>query len=297
MRIVSRCAFLAALGALAFVPRVAFSQSGTQSDLLSEIVLDHNGPAAAPDVPLMPPAVSFPIPEGTAEVGLTFTLPGRVIDFREVGATGNGFISDRLIISPYQVFVQSDDNPGGLPRRTDAVLIPREALESFLPLSIVARSDGEHQNTVDQESDTLTITLGSYGPGTGKVDFFGTLVDPPVPEPPDVTEPDLTHVIHPIRFDIEEPLEETGGQPGIISDYVDIMSEIQVKFISSDEPGRYDTGMPVDGFVMENIETGGGVSYGLVYRSDAVPEPSTMVLGALGFAALLGIALRRGFRA
>jgi hypothetical protein len=291
MRVVLQfCVVPALLAGLALVPRMASAQAGLESDSLGEIVRDVNPlpPPLLGDVPLVPPAVSYSIGEGSAaEAAQVFAFPGREIDFQESPSPLATSISDRLSITPYQVSVQSDDNPNGLPRRTDAVLIPRSALERFLPFSIVARSDGNVPGAVAQESDHMTITLGFHGPGTGVTDFDGII---PEPLPEGAPEDFLTHTIAPLHFDVEEPLAETGGKEGVISDYVDVLTPIQVRFISSDNPAVFANLPPAHGFVVENALTGGGVAYSLAFRSDAVPEPASCVLLGSGllFVGLMG---------
>ena len=82
-----------------------------------------------------------------------------------------------------------------------------------------------------------------------------------------------------------EPGAVTGTQ-GIISDYVDV-SPFHVRFISTDEAAIIATLPLADGFVVENLELGGGVSIGLGFRSDTeVPEPKSLLLLGVGVAAL-----------
>ena len=283
------CVVPALLAGLALVPRTASAQAGVESDSLGEIVRDLNPqipPPLLPDVPLVPPVVSYSIPEVSPELPQTFNFPGREIDFREQSSIAV-ITSDRLSITPYQVSVQSDDETGGLPRRTNAVLIPRSALERFVPFSIVAHSDGDVPGAVPLESDHMTITLGFHGAGTGTTDFDGTIPEPTAEGAP---EDFLVHTIAPLHFDVEEPLAETGGKEGVISDYVDVLTPIRVRLISSDNPAIYANLPPAQGFVVENLQTGGGVTYALGFRSDAVPEPASCVLLGTGllFAVLTG---------
>ena len=291
MRVVLQfCVVPALLAGLALVPRMASAQAGLESDSLGEIVRDVNPlpPPLLGDVPLVPPAVSYSIGEGSAaETPQVFSFPGREIDFSELSSSGSLTTSDRLSITPYQVSVQSDDNPNGLPRRTDAVLIPRSAPERFAPFSVLAHSDGNVPGTVTQESDHMTITLGFHGPGTGIKEFDGTLFEP---SQEGLAEDFLTHTIAPVHFDVEEPLAESGGKERVISDYVDIVTPIQVRFISSDDPHVFANLPPAHGTVFENNLTGGGVTYSLGFRSDAVPEPASCVLLGTGLllAGLMG---------
>ena len=286
MRIVQGCVLLALLAGLALVPRVTLAQTGGPSDSLSETVVDLGTGLSIPLV--APPNVFAPIPEGTGETLSFFVpMPPRQIDFME-GTGPNQHLSDRLTISPYEVQVQSDSNPNGLPPRTlpNVIRIPASALEKFQPIRIEAFSDGELTNTT--ASDTLTITLGWFGPGTGSVSTFTI---PPVPE--GQTEPPLTVFIPPTLFDIEEPPVEVGGAQGIISDYVDILNQIQVTFISSDD---LPFTPPPNGVVFESLETGGGVRYSLDFFSDAVPEPATFALLSMGLLSLGLIGRRRQLR-
>jgi hypothetical protein len=276
---------LALLAALFLVPKVACAQTGAVSDTLSESVVDLSGTV----VPLVaPPPVFVSIPETAAgEPPLTVPMPAREINFLEPIGTAN-FISDRLSISAYEMLVRSDDE-GNLPRRTSATLIPASAFEVFQPIRIDARSDSEVQSPPNQLSDSLTITVGYYGPGTGTVIFTGT-----IPEPTEgATEPVLVATIPPIAFDIEEPPFETGGVQGKISDYADILSTVQVRFISSDDQAIY-ANLPIaHGSIFENIETGGGIIYAVNFRSDTVPEPASFALFGL---AMLWIGLLGGRR-
>jgi hypothetical protein len=135
----------------------------------------------------------------------------------------------------------------------------------------------------------LTILIGYFGPGTGSVVFSGL-----IPQPPEgVAETPLVFVIPPTSFDIEEPTAETGGVQGKISDYLDIITQIEVRFISSDDQSVYG---PAFGAVQENIQTGGGLNYALEFRSDVVPEPASFILLNIGLlsAALLGRRQRLG---
>jgi len=276
MRVFQCCVALALLVGFTLVPRVAFAQAAPLSDSLAETVVDLSG---AP-VPLAPPPVFVAIPEISPEPGGPILIPSRVIDFLEPTGVSQSVISDRLIIGPpgqgYEVSVRSDDDPGGLPPRAGAVLIPASALEHFQPFRIEAISDGDPSPS-GVDSDTLTITVGYYGPGTGLV------IKGSIPEPPEgTTEPPLTLTIPPTIFDIEEPTA-TGGSTGIISDYFDIPQAIVVTFISSDDPFVYEPIEP-NGFIMEDVVNGGGVIYALDFRSDGdVPEPVTFTL--------LGVAL------
>jgi hypothetical protein len=276
MNTVRHLTALALLAALFLVPSAALAQTGADSDTLSETVIDLSTGGAVPL--LAPPPVFVPIPETpTAEPPLPVPMPAREIDFLEPIGTAQ-FISDRLSISPYEMQVQSDDE-GNLPRRTNATLIPASAFESFQPIRIDARSDGDVTGTT-QESDTLTVTVGYFGPGTGTVVFTGTI---PEPLPEGTTEPVLGVAIPPTFFDIEELPIETGGVLGKISDYADILSTIQVRFISSDDQAVYLNLPAANGSVFESFQTGGGVVYAVEFRSDAVPEPASF--------ALLGIAM------
>jgi hypothetical protein len=280
MRVVNWSLVLALLAGLALVPRVASAQAGALSDSLSETAVD----SAGVPIPLAPPPIFVTIPEVTPEPAGPILIPSRVIDFLEPTGVSQSVISDRLTIGQpgqsYALGVISDDDPGGLPSRASSVgstLIPASAREAFQPIRIEAFSDGDPN--FNGVSDTLTITLGYYGPGTGLV-IKGSIPEP-TPEVP--TETPLSLTIPPTFFDIEEP-SLTGGSTGIISDYVDIPQAIVVTFLSSDDPAAYE-GLPIgpSGFVMETLD-GGGVVYALNFRSDTeVPEPASF--------ALLGVAL------
>jgi hypothetical protein len=60
-------------------------------------------------------------------------------------------------------------------------------------------------------------------------------------------------------------------------------------FISSDNPADYDT-LPqvfdIQGRLVEDPDVGGTMIYTLRFVSDVVPEPSSLILLALGFAAV-----------
>jgi hypothetical protein len=274
MRVVLQFCFVSSLLAgLAFVPSVVWAQAGPpNSDLLGEFISDHNAPAGAPDVPLVPPAVKYTIPEVTPEAPKVFDFPGREINFLE-GAT-TAAISDRLSISPYSVSVQSDDE-AGLPPRTNAIPIPVSALEAFLPFSVSATSDGNVAGTANQQSDHLTIITGFHGTGTGTTAFEGTI---PEIAPDPATEPGLAAAILPASYDVYEP-----GKPNVVSDYVDIQTSIQVRFISSDDPAVYANLPAAHGFVLEDFQIGGGVTYSLGFASDTnVPEPTSITLLCIG---------------
>ena len=285
MRIMHCCIVPALLAGFALVPRVASAQTGALSDILSENITDLSTGAPVPIV-FGPPPVIAPIPEDTAEPVLALTMPPRQIDFIEGVGSTQGHISDRLTISQYDVRVQSDLESGLPPGGPGVIRIPASALETFQPIRIEATSDGEFTTT---QSDTLTITLGYYGPGTGTV-VFSDVIPEPLPE--GVTEPVLAFDIPLTLFDIEEPLIETGGVSGIISDYVDILSPVHVEFISSDD---LPSSALTNGFVTE-LETGGGVVYSLNFHSDVVPEPASFALLGVALVAANLFGLRRKLR-
>ncbi len=282
MRVVhSVCLVCGLFASLTLTPAVCKAQAVPISDSLEEIIKDLNPTAVA----VLPAPKLYLIPEIPGEpIDAVFEFPGHEIDFREVVST-NSQLSDRLSVSPYQVRVASDDNPNGLPPRTpaDVIRIPASALESFQPFMITARSDGEVTNAATPTSDRLTITIGSFGPGTGMTIFDETIFEP-LPE--GVTEPVLEFDIPAMRFDVIEPPGDVAGSQGIVSDYVDV-SPIHVRFISTDDPGIIANLLPADGFVVEDVEFGGGVRLGLVFRSDTeVPEPVSLLLLGVGIAAM-----------
>lgn len=281
MRFAQGFVVLVLLAALALVPRVASAQAGGISDFLSETITDLGTGGPVPIV-VGPPPVFVTIPEGTAEPVVFVPMPPRQIDFIEGPGPTQGHLSDRLNISQYEVRIQSDSDPGGLAPRSGSIVIPASALESFQPIRIVASSDGDVTNTT--QSDTLTITLGYYGPGTGTIVFSGVI---PEPLPEGSPEPVLTVAIPPTFFDIVEP----GSTQSIISDYVDILNTIAVRFESSDD---LLTSPLTNGFITENFETGGGVRYSLDFVSDVdVPEPASCIVLTMGLLSLGLIGRRR----
>jgi hypothetical protein len=269
--------------AVLFLAKPTFAQSGPpDSDFLKEYIRDHNAPAGARDVSLAPPAKKYTIPEVVPEGPQVFDFPGRSIGFLE-GTTGG--LSDLLTISPYQVSVTSDDEIGLMPR-LNAIPIPASALERFLLFSIKASSDGDVPGMSNQFSDFLKIKTGIYSTDSGTVEFDGKIPessDPAAPEPP------LLAAILPRMYDVYEP-----GKPGVVSDYVDILTTIQVQFISSDNPADYANLPPAQGFITEDAELGGRVFYVLGFVSDTeVPEPSAIFLLGLGSIALVALHRRR----
>ncbi len=271
------CAMFAAL-----VPAVCLAQAGAVSDSLSEVFKDFVPSAAA----VLPDPKVHLIPEVPGEpIDAVYEFPGHEIDFREPLGVNLQF-SDRLSVSPYQVRVASDDNPNGLPPRTGAEVmrIPAAALETFRPFWITARSDGELTATPNNESDRLTITVGAFGADSGKTIYDAEILEP---FPEGATEMPLEFDIPPMRFDVIESPGEVGGTQGIVSDYVDLLTTIHVRFISTDDPGVIANLPPADGLVLENFELGGGVGVGLQFRSDVeVPEPASLLLLGVGVAAM-----------
>jgi hypothetical protein len=239
--------------ALGFASKLAMAQ--TQSDLLFEDIRDHTDR-------IVIPGLSFLIPEGGNEVPPPIPIPSRTVDFFEpITST----ISDRFRLNAYQVLVQSDDEIG-LPRRPNAILIPASALESFTPLFIAAGSDGD---TGTGESDRLTIAAGVY-PGFGGTVLFDQII----PENPNGEFVPFGPFV--LQFDVEEV-----GQPGVISDYVDLIN-IQGFFLSSDNPNDEHYQGPFDGFIIEkNGPEFGKLNYMLNFESD-VPEPTAAFLLGIG---------------
>jgi hypothetical protein len=278
MRIRQCCVALAMLAGLALVPRVAPAQ-GAVSDTLTETIVNASGAIVPFLTPPGPPAVVVSIPETTGEPPAPILLPPRQFDFIEGAGPTQGHISDRLNISQYQVQVQSDDTVG-LPRRTaNATLIPASALESFQPVRIVATSDADIGNIT--QSDTLTIILGYFGPGTGTT--IATIL---IPETVEGVAETVTVPVPPSFFDIAESV----GTQSIISDYVDVQP-FTVSFISSDD---LQSSTLTNGIVLEGIETGAGVTYSLNFASDTdVPEPASVALMALGMVSFAGLIRRR----
>ena len=258
------CFVLSLLATLALIPGMALAQTRSpNSDTLQEAIDGYFGPGVPP-----PPPISYTIPEAVPEALKVFLFPGREINFLE----SSGAISDRLSISPYQVAVQSDDEIGLVPR-ANAVQIPASALEQFEPLVIVAMSEVDGFS----ESDNLRIYTGGFGGDTGTKVFDQTNTQD------GAAEPALAWAIQPVSYDVYEP-----GNPDVVSDYVDILGTIQVRFISSDDPATY-ANLPA---AQESVfEVPIPVAVYLTFESD-VPEPATMVLLILGAAGVVGI-LRR----
>lgn len=287
MRLVKSSIVLLLLTGLAVAPRVVFAQVGAISDALGEAVADKSGLMMVSMTPPFPPVT---IPEGP-ETSNPIFIPSRVIDFLESSSA----ISDRLTIGPiggqFQIDVLSDSDPGGLTPRDGATVIPASAMEHFQPIRIEASSDGDQANPPSTESDMLTITLGWFGPGTGSVVFSGVISEPPEGDP----ETQLAFTIPPTKFDVEEP-SLTGGSTGIISDYVDIIDQIVVTFLSSDDPLDYEVIEP-SGTITEDPLNGGGVLYAIAFASDVeVPEPASFVLFGIAMLASTLFGPRRRIR-
>jgi hypothetical protein len=259
----------------ALLPARAHAQANTNSDVVSEVVLDRAGNT----VPIVnPPPLNFTIPEGTGEAQVIVPVPPRNLDFLE----GPGSLpSDRLHIDPYEINVVSDPE-APLTRRPNAILIPASAGEVFLPLSILADSDGDPSG---QDSDSIKIFHGFYSGAPNPVPVFSqTVIDVTGTEAPEV----IPFTLPAVSFDVEEPPIETGGQTGLISDYVDLPS-ITGFFLSSDNPADYGT-ILANGSIIEDPVNGNGISYAVGFTSDVVPEPAAiLLLSSVG----MGLVLRR----
>jgi hypothetical protein len=283
MRLSAYCRAFALLLVVLCIPRWASAQADGPSDEATELFTEI-GPIGGFG---LPPPKNFGIVETSNELSdVVFLMGGHEIEFREfTGATG-AQLSDRLSISQFQIRMASDREPGGLPARGGVTRIRFNALESFRPLEIFAKSDG-NPNQTGPLSDSLTITVGSFGPGTVGPIFSGI-----IPETSEtLSEHELRFVIPAAFYDIEEL--GPSGDP-FISDYFDIPNDIVVSFLSSDEPGRFGNLPPPTGFVLEDPQFGGGLVYAVDFRSDIeVPEPASFL--GLGLATLL-IARRRPSR-
>ena len=246
---------------LALVPAVTRAQTPSLSDFLAEILTDRNSNPVSG-------GVSFVIPEGV-EGPVTFNIPALNIDFLEV----TGARSDRFHLDPFTVTVTSDTDPGGLARRPNAILIPAAANETFFPVVFFADSDGNTPGITQPGSDRFRLFVGAFAGNTGMPVFDVTLS-----EPPDETTAERLGftLIIPSGFDVEEPLSETGGVSGIISDHIDL-SPVSGFFLSSDNPSDYANLPPADGTLVEDPVNGNGLNYGLGFISDVVPEPGPMV--------------------
>jgi hypothetical protein len=243
-------------------PSVAQTQN---SDTLSLTILDHTGRVVAP-------GALVSLPEGM-ETPTTVTfggMGGLNVMFTEFP---NRTISDYFHLDPYSMIFTSDPNPGSLPRRDGAILIPREAMETFRPVSVSARSDG---NIGGVPSDVVTVTLGAWGafPGGGSPGIAFTFSVPDIGEGPDF----FTFSVPPMFFDIEEPPIETGDPANIhISDYLDIVTNISGYLLSSDNPADYqDQHMypPTPFFVDEKATNDQELFCGVTFSSDVIPTPT-----------------------
>jgi hypothetical protein len=266
----------------------ARAQAGAPSDILDEVITDQHGNTINHPISI---SIPEPVP-GATEAPIVVTVPPLTIDFHNPTSTGQT-ISDRLHIDSYQVTVRSDDETGLAPR-SGATFIPVAANERFLPVSILAHSDGDNPNgTTGTESDHLHIVQGFYtGQPAALIKVFADVpFIEPVPEGPDAP-PRFDFAIPPTMYDVAEA---TTGTNSIISDYMD-HGPITGYFISSDDQAVYDTTLPVDGIVLEdglfatdpngpNPFYGGDLNFGLRFTSDTpVPEPGSIILLAMGLA-------------
>jgi len=217
--------------------------------------------------------VARPISESEEGQLFSIDVPRTIVELTELGVTGQTQISDRLIIEPYSIQFQSDP-PGsvGGPGRT----IPgvQQVSENFNPISLRFGSDVENPNGGGQLSDFVDVLIA----GT-LVAHFDLFDSPTVPETP------VTFAGGPYLFDMMEP-----GRIPSLSDTLDIQ-QFLFSFVSdSTEEGLPPISvLPNDAF-FSRPELGEAFSYDVVAFSDIdVPEPSSLVLAALG---LIGLAAR-----
>jgi PEP-CTERM motif len=206
-----------------------------------------------------------------AEEGLAFDVlvPGTIIELLEP----DGTISDRLIIDPYQFHFQSDAEGAPSPSpRAGAIQVP----ENFSPLAIRFVSDAE--NPTGTLSDTVDVFVN--GAIVGHFDISELPTEPPL----DVTLP-------PVQFDMME-------DPQFVSDILDI-GQIHFTFESDAEKiGLPQIEIP-HGYVSFSFPeldvNGNGIlqNYDMVAVSDPVPEPSSVILLAVGVLAIFPFAYRR----
>jgi len=196
---------------------------------------------------------------------LILPVPGVTINAFEPGS--NTLLSDQWIVEPYQVYLVSDSNPGGLPPRAGAIIVPDE---DFFPVSMRFTSDAD---VGGQLSDTLEIFINSVL-FTNIVLFEGT------------TE-SAGFFIPGLQFDLYEL--------GQISDYVDI-SPIHGQILSDLELGGGNPNGP-PGFQRWDFEESATgpttIDYDILVSSDVIPEPNAMLLVAIGSLSLLALRRRR----
>jgi hypothetical protein len=288
--------YLLVAGGVLLLARFAQAQAGAPSDVLDEVITDHHGNTIT--LATSPHPISVTIAEpgpGAVEGGIVVTVPPLTIDFHEPASPTGQNISDRLHLDSYQVIIRSDDEAGLTPR-SGSIFIPVAANERFLPVSILAHSDGNNPNGTTMESDHLHIVQGSYTGFPGKL-FADVSFAEPVPDGPDAP-PRFDFMIPGISYDIAEA---TTGTNSIISDYLD-HSPITGYFISSDNQADYDTTIPVDGIVLEDGLSsdpfyGGDLNFALRFSSDIeVPEPGSIVLLAIGVASVIVTGRKRLLR-
>jgi hypothetical protein len=278
MSSVRQCSAFALFSTLFLVPGIALAQLGSNSDVFYENVVDTVGGV----VGMAPSARFVEIPEGAGEAEKVITIPARDFNFRE--GAWDGPISDRLSISEFQVYIRSDNDPNGLPRRSGAILIPASAMESFQPFKIVARSDAETVGG-NGESDSLTIYLRG-------IQLYSETIREPTEG---AAEAVLSFPILPLQFDIEEPVIEAGF-PGVISDYFDILTEATVTFTSSDNQSLFPA-IPTASDILElPFANGDTLTYSLEFQSDVVPEPASLILVGVGLASIALVARKRSPR-
>jgi len=271
------------LSVYALTAKVNAQVGAIESDYLEVTLTDQNGTAVLPALHLPIPEPADPTDPG--EPPMTFIIPSVTVDFME--AVGPALtISDRFHVNDIDITVLS----ANLMPRANATRIPGQALERFLPVQIVAFSDGESAAGTNSPSDVVRIRTGIWDPtlGPGTLVFDQALTEPTAEQ---LDEPALNFAVQPILFDVAEPPAE-GPTGQVVSDYVN-MGPVTGFFISSDDPTHYAGLPPANATLTEDVLKGGSLTYTIRFVSDAVPEPASFGLCSVAVCGLGAIARRR----